>query len=669
MAKFIAELKQRNVFKVATIYVVVSWLILQVVSIVFPVFEIPDWASRLVVLLLGLGFPVALVLAWAFDLTPDGIKWQDKAGEHHVNTHAWDWILAILLVVAIGLLVISEIDKWQAGNAEQAQSVAADDSGRNKQGAAESPDQGPAQASIAVLPFDNLSSGSQADYVGDGIADELLGVLGRVAELKVASRTSTAYFRNKNIDNAQIADTLQVDNILSGSIRSTQGRIRVTAAVDKAHTGQLLWTETYDRRFEDLLDIQIEIAGAVAAAIVPVLSPSSRSQIQARPTTSIEAYDYYLRGQDYLRRPSEASTLAGATGLFEKAIEIDPRFAEAHAGRCNANLRNYEFSRRSEFFQTAEIACHRALTLDGSLWEVRVALGNLYNINGQLDRAITELEAAIEQQPNAVNAYITLATVYAAQNRLDEAEATFKKAEEVESGYWGVHRAIGHFYYDQSRYAEAIERYKRVADLAPDHGIGQDNLGNTYLAIGELDLAEEAFNASPLPSRWLYTNRGLVYYYQGKFAEAVADQLKAIALAPDEHRAWGRLGDAYRFMPGREEDALTAYQTAIRYAEQELAINPTDWDSLVRTSLYYVLSGDVNKAKKQLEKVFALTDDGTAYYFATITSLHLGNTEKAWQYLQDTVERGFSKQLIRSDPDLAVFRNKSEFDTLTLAER
>ena len=122
-------------------------------------------------------------------------------------------------------------------------------------------------------------------------------------------------------------------------------------------------------------------------------------------------------------------------------------------------------------------------------------------------------------------------------------------------------------------------------------------------------------------------------------------------------------------MTGREEDALTAYQTAIRYAEQELAINPTDWDSVVRTSMYYVHSGDFNKAKKQLEKVFELTDDSTAFYFAAITSLHLGETEKAWQYLQETVERGFSRQLIRSDPDLAVLRDNSEFDTLTLAER
>jgi tetratricopeptide (TPR) repeat protein len=493
----------------------------------------------------------------------------------------------------------------------------------------------------------------------------LLGVLGRIAELKVASRTSTAYYKNKDIDNATIADTLQVENILSGSVRSAGGRIRVTAVLDQARTGQVLWTDTYDRTLEDLLDIQIEIAQAVAASIVPVLSPSSRVQIEARPTTSSEAYDYYLRGQDYLRRPSEKSTLAGAIDLFDKAIKTDPRFAEAYAGRCNANLRSYEFSRRSEFFEAAEISCHRALTLDGSLWEVRVALGNLYNINGQYDRAIIELEAAIEQQPNAVNAYIILATVYAVQNRLDEAEATFRRAEEVESGFWGVHRAFGHFFYDQGRFPEAIERYKKVAELAPDHGIGQDNLGNTYLAIGELGLAEQAFNDSPLPSRWLYTNRGLVYYYQGNFSQAAEDQLKAIDLAPDEYRAWGRLGDAYRFMPGRAEDALTAYETAIELAEQELAINPSDWDSVVRISMYYAHTGRADEARRQLDKLFELTNNSAAYYFAAVTSLRLGDHDKAWEYLEESVDRGFSKQLIRQDPDFAPLREDSEFDALT----
>ena len=667
MTNVLAELKRRNVFKVATIYVVVSWLILQVATVVFPVFEIPNWASRLVVILLGLGFPIAVLLAWAFDLTPEGITWQSDVGEQHVHTHAWDWILAALLVVAIGLMVISQVNMWGESATEQsAQRVPAD----ALVSAPGVTDDGPpivadrSQNSIAVLPFDNMSADSSDDYIGDGIAEELLGVLGRIDELKVASRTSTAYFKNKNVDNATIASTLDVENILSGSMRRVGNRIRVTAALDKAESGELLWTETYDRTLDDILDIQSEIAQSVASAIVPVLSPQSAELIVTKPTTNIEAYDYYLRGRDYLRQPASESILESAISLFDKAIELDPRFAEAHAGRCEASLRSYEFTRRSDFFQSAEVSCHRALTLNGTLWEVRVALGDLYSINGQYDQAIFELEAAIKQHANAVNAYITLAQVYAEQGRFEIAEATFRQAEEVESGYWGVHRAFGHFYYDQSRYADAIERYKKVAELAPDHGIGHDNLGNTYLAIGELDLAEQAFNESPLPSRWTYTNRGLVYYYQGRYSLAVKDQLRAIELAPDDHRAWGRLADAYRFLPGKENEARADYETAIRLAEAELAINPSFWDSVVRLGMYYAHTGRAEDARTQIDRLFELTSDSTAFYFASITSLLLGDRDKAYDYLRESVDRGFSKRLIMSDPDLAPLREDNEFKAL-----
>ncbi len=672
MANILAELKRRNVFKVATIYVVVSWLILQVVTTVFPLFDIPNWAARLAVILLGMGFPVAVVMAWAFDLTPDGIKWQTESGEHHVHTHAWDWVIAVLLVVAIGLMVSSQVESWQETVSDRVdQSPPAD----NDIGAdtvlnnALPTTTSRIQNSIAVLAFDSISADSNDEYIGDGIAEELLGVLGRIRELKVASRTSTAYFKGKDVDNETIAATLNVDNILSGSVRRSGDRIRITAALDRSSTGQLLWTKTYDRTFDDVLDIQIEIARSVASAIVPVLSPESEVRIVARPTTSSDAYDFYLRGRDYLRQPAIEATLTSAAELFDRAIDLDPQFAEAYAGRCDTSLRRYEYSRHSEFFENAEKSCHRALTLNANLWEVRVALGNLYSINGQHDRAIVELEAAIDQQPNAVNAYLTLASVYATQNHLEEAEATFQRAEEVESGYWGVHRALGHFYYDQSRYAEAIERYKKVAELAPDHGIGQDNLGNTYLAMGELELAEKAFNDSPLPSRWTFTNRGLVYYYRGRYAEAVQDQLRAIELAPEEHRAWGRLADAYRFVPGRKEDARSAYQTAIKFAEQELAINPSFWDSVVRLGMYYLHTGRPDDAKRQLDKLFELTSDQTAFYFASIASLLLGDRDKAYEYIAEALDRGFSRELIMSDPDLVSLRADSDFEARVAAHQ
>ena len=660
MSNILGELKRRNVFKVATIYVVVSWLVLQVATAVFPIFDIPNWASKLTVILLGLGFPIAVIMAWAFDLTPDGIKWQDDVGQSHVRTHAWDWVLAILLTVAIALMVISQFNNWEdssAPTAQQTDSAEATTDLANDDVVAVAAE----LDSIAVLPFDNLGADPNDAYIGDGLAEELLSVLGRIPELKVASRTSTAYYKNKNIDNATIAATLKVDNLLSGSIRRAGDRIRVTAVLDQSASGELLWTDTFDRTVKDILEIQSEIARAVASAVVPVLSPESRVLIVAKPTTSNEAYDFYLRGRDYLRQPTVDSTLKSATELFDRAIDLDPRFAEAHAGLCEANLRRYEFTRDPQYFQQAEIACHRALTLNSSLWEVRVALGSLYSINGQNEQAVVELEAAVDQQPNAVNAYLTLAGVYAAQNRLELAEAIFMRAEEVESGYWGVHRLLGHFYFDQSRFADAIERYKKVAELAPDNSVGFDNLGNTYLAIGELKLAEEALNKASSPSRFTYTNRGLVYYYQGEFDKAAKDQLKAIEFASEEHRAWGRLADTYRFTPGRESEARELYLKAIELGEEELAINPSSWDTLARLSLYYVHTDRSLDAKEAMDKLFELTADSSAYYFAAITHLYLGDHDKTYQYLAESINRGFSKALIMNDPDLEPLRNEDRF--------
>ena len=660
MSKLLGELKRRNVFKVATIYVVVSWLVLQVATVVFPIFDIPDWASRLTAILLALGFPVAIVLAWAFDLTPDGIKFQDNAGAPHVHTHAWDWILAVLLTVAISLMVMSQLDQWgdhppQAAESESPAAPVAELISSDGAAATNDID------SIAVLPFDNLGADPNDAYIGDGLAEELLSVLGRIPELKVASRTSTAYYKNKNIDNATIAATLKVSNLLSGSIRRAGDRIRVTAVLDHSASGELLWTDTFDRTVKDILEIQSEIARAVASAVVPVLSPESRVIIVAKPTTSNQAYDFYLRGRDYLRQPTADSTLESAAGLFDKAIALDPRFAEAHAGLCETNLRHYEFTRDPKYFQQAEIACHRALTLNGSLWEVRVALGNLYYINGQYEQAVVELEAAVEQQPNAVNAYLTLAGVYAAQNRLELAEAIFMRAEEVESGFWGVHRLIGHFYFDQSRFAEAIERYKKVAELAPDNSVGFDNLGNTYLAIGELRLAEEALNRAATPSRFTYTNRGLVYYYLGEFEKAAEDQRMAIEFASEEHRAWGRLADTYRFTPGKEDEAHDLYMKAIDLGEEELAINPSNWDTVARLGLYYVHTDRSLDAKNMMDKLFELTDDSAAYYFAAITYFYLGDRDKTYRYLAESINRGFSKSLIMSDPDLEQLRDEDRF--------
>ena len=194
MARLLAELKRRNVFKVATIYIVVSWLVLQVVSTVFPAFEIPLWASRLVVVLLGLGFPVAVILAWAFDLTPEGIEWDSTEGEKHVHTHAWDWVLAVLLVVAIGLVVSSEFRNWTESSVRLLEQVS------EVQDSPNTAESDRMELSIAVLPFVNMSGDPDNEYFSDGLSEEILNLLAKIPDLKVIGRTSSFAFKGMNED-------------------------------------------------------------------------------------------------------------------------------------------------------------------------------------------------------------------------------------------------------------------------------------------------------------------------------------------------------------------------------------------------------------------------------------------------------------------------------------
>jgi TolB-like protein/tetratricopeptide (TPR) repeat protein len=638
------ELRRRNVFRVSVAYAVVAWLLIQVADVVLPTFDAPQWIMQGFISLSILGFPVVVVLAWVYELTPMGLKRSDdvlrQTSIRWITGKRLNGMIMVLLVAAVVFLIF---DNYVSPRL---------DGGR------------PPAESIAVLAFENHSRNPEDEYFTDGLAEELLSVLARIKELKVASRTASFYYKGKDVDIATIAETLDVNDVLSGSVRREGERIRVTAVLDDTQAGNVSWTETYDRTMDDVLDIQSDIAQSVANAIVPVMSPESRSQVETRLTENNEAYDLYLRGRSYLRMPAEESTLASAIQLFNGAIDLDPGFAQAYAGLCEAYLGQFEFSLRPASFELAEPACRRALALNDGLWEVHVALGNLYRVNGRYDDAILNLKSAMERQPNAVTPYLDLARTYAAQDSPDLAEQMFQKAEEVEGGYWGVHKEYGLFLLGQSRNDEAIERQLKVIELTPDSGIGFDNLGNTYLGLGELDKAEAAFNDSPLPSRWTYWNRGLVYYFRHEFARAVEDQKMAISLAPDAYGSWGALADAYRFMPGEEDNARDAYEEAIRLAKQHLAINPTDWATVARVGLYYAYTGRNEQSAAEFEKLPDRTPETIVHYFVARARLQMGDVDGALDGLKKLIESGWIPKLLVADPDFAALRGMVEFERL-----
>lgn len=482
MARFLSELKRRNVFKVATIYVVVSWLLLQVATIILPVFEIPLWASRLVVVLLGLGFPLALILAWAFNLTPEGIEWDSDVGKKHVHTHAWDWILGLLLVVAIGLIVNSEIRHWKELSPElvdQApQSTANADSIQPDRSA----------ASIAVLPFVNMSGDPENEYFSDGMSEEILNLLAKIPDLKVVGRTSSFVYKGRNEDLRVIGEALGVSTLLEGSVRKSGDQIRITAQLIDASDATHIWSETYDRKMTDVFAVQDDVAASIidALQILVVANPS-----RGRPTESAEAYSIFLKARVAANEYEWLTT----ESLLKEAIEIDPKFAEAYELLAYSYwaMGGTEYDIAEAQRLTGEAAA-QALTIspDLALAKALNSMGDSQNYS--MRKNIEALEAAALERPDDTRILDLLIYNLSLVGYMSEALAVAERRVEVDPlslsangrmplALFGVGRVDDGF--------AALEFFDQL-DLDQTHWF----IGEAYLAYKRDDVAVESFEAT-----------------------------------------------------------------------------------------------------------------------------------------------------------------------------
>ena len=308
---FFAELKRRNVYKVAVAYAVVSWLLIQIATQVFPFFEVPNWAVRLVVLLLALGFPVALVLSWAFEITPEGIKLESEVVPDEKRIRPGGrrtiGITIALALVAAGLLAFQLLQSRLANLSHGEPDVPL--------------------ASIAVLPFTDMSQAKDQEYFADGISEELLNLLAKIPQLQVTARTSSFAFKGKETGIPEIARTLHVAHVLEGSVRKAGNSVRITVQLIKASTDTHLWSQTYDRKLDDIFAIQDEIAADVVKQLkVTLLGEGPKSR-----TTDPEAYAFYLQAVQ-LGRLRTAEAYEQSAALYQKVLAIDPRYAPAWGG-------------------------------------------------------------------------------------------------------------------------------------------------------------------------------------------------------------------------------------------------------------------------------------------------------------------------------------------------
>ncbi len=643
------DLNRRNVGRVAVAYIVIAWLSMQVGDTLFDALLLPEWTLTLLLALLVIGFPIAIVLAWIFEVTPEGVvvdKRRSLIGRPSLRRNL-DVVIIGALIVAVGVLGF--------------RSIVTTDTSVDFPEIAGVRSAAP-QNSIAVLRFLNIGGES---YFADGLCEELLDRLAEIRELGVAARTSSWAFSDGDADIPTIAEQLDVDYVLEGSVRQVGDRIKVTAQLNDGETGMHVWSQSYDRDLTtaNFFETQSDIARHVVDLLEVTLSPESEQRLAKAPQTSLDALDFYLQGQASFREPHSDDTLNTAESYFRQSLEVDPRFAMAYAGLCDANLGRYIITRDVTVFEDAERACHRALTLDGDSPRVLAALGGLYLFSGQNEKAQDQLLRAINQNPNLIDAYADLGEALENQGKLDEAEWVFDTMVSRQPGYWYAYNALGNFLYRQSRYEEAREVWTRVVELVPNRSIGYNNVAIAHYMMGDFNDAARAYEASLAIEPYVdnYTNLGLAYFYDGQFENAARMQQKAAELRPEDARVIGRLATAYQF-GGREQDARPLYVSAIELLEKQLAINPNDIRSNRFLAVYNVSIGQLEEGQAAISHALELQPKSSGVnYDAAKVALAMGDVDEALAYLEQARELGYSASIIGSDPFFISLREDARF--------
>lgn len=500
MRKFMEELTRRNVARVALVYIIAGWLTMQVVDVMFPALQLPEWLVSAVAAFVIIGFPFAIIFAWAFEMTPDGIKREKDVDRSESITpqtgQKLNHTALIILGIAVAFLLI---DKFviQPDVEEEVAVVATEE-----------------KPSIAVLPFVNMSGDIENEYFSDGLSEELLNVLAKIPQLHVAGRTSSFKFKGTNEDLRVIGEALNVAHVLEGSVRESNGRLRITAQLINTTSGFHLWSERYDRDLTDIFAVQDEIAGRVVEALKAHFL-GAKVATATQGTTNVEAYNQFLRGNYFIDDSSEEN-LAKARSAYESAIALDPNFARAYAGLATALQQTYSgwvSSSGGSFidnFEQIRVVADKAMEVDPENPDSLIAqtiVALLIDWDLPASRAFTA--RALEISPNNLTALSWNGSNLIFLHEFDEAETLLFTALDVDPLSLATLRLLGDLYMVTDRCSLAIETYQRALSLAPETGRFYGRIARCKYFQGDVAAAKE-FNAKE-PVVWVRETNELIF--------------------------------------------------------------------------------------------------------------------------------------------------------------
>jgi TolB-like protein/Tfp pilus assembly protein PilF len=665
MASFFAELKRRNVYKVAAAYAVVGWLLIQIATQVFPFFEIPNWAVRLTVLAIIIGFPIALVIAWAFELTPEGVKRADATTNVAVGSrrHTWIFVVAAAGLLSLGLFFLGRYTASQRPSGS-----------------------GALAKSIAVLPFENRSEDKANSYLADGIQDEILTRLAKIDDLKVISRTSTQRYKSSPENLVEIAKQLGVAYVLEGSVQKVGDRVRVNVQLINALTDTHVWAEVYDRTLADIFAVQSDIAGRVAKELRVKLSSRDRQSIEVRPTENTDAYDAYLRGiaiwNGLSLSPESLQKMAEA---FSRAVELDPSFALAWAYLSVVQtLRYATYDPTTARLADAKRTLDNAMKLQPDLGDAWFALA-LYRYRGlgDYEGALKAFEEAIERGANRAMSLEFSGYVKRRQGKWEEALAHHRQSAEIDPRNPIIFAEQAVTYRCLRRFAEAHAASDRALAILPD---SQDLLAQKamlYQATGDLAAAGRLIERLAVnPSEPLAIQpRFAQLMFTGKYAEAATllqQLIEAGQSLPANLRAVYRthLGLAKRLAGDTDGGTreLTQGRDELEAFRQQNAVGEGYLEDLmmVESTLGNRAAVDQHASKLKDRIAKDAFEGPTLELDIAIARAQLGQADEAISILRDLLQKPgddcITPALLRADPIWNPIRNDPRFQKLCEAQ-
>jgi TolB-like protein/Tfp pilus assembly protein PilF len=653
MTGFLEEVKRRKVYRVAAAYIIAAGGVIQLASAAFPAWELPNWALRLVIVALLMGFPIALILAWVYDITAQGVRATPTPaipGSHRRRNIVMLVLTGVIISAAAGFFLLPRVSAHKCDK------------------------------SIAVLPFENLSDEKENAYFADGIQDDVLTNLSKVGDLKVISRTSVMPYRGKGSNVREIGKALGVGAILEGSVRRMGNRVRVNVQLINADTDEHMWAEDYDRDLTDVFAIQTDLARQIVRELQAKLSPMEKAQIERRPTENGEAYLAFMQGHEIFYRPDKFhSNTEKAEQFFDEATKLDPNFAGAFAALARVHEWSYrDFDPTPARKEKARVAAETAIRLQPDLPEAHLAMGfYYYYCERDYQGALREFAIAKLSLPNSPEVYMAIGAIERRQGKWKESTANLERAASLSPKDAWVLQNLADNYYANRNFEAAEKIFDRAIEAAPQ-SLGP-RAEKAKLAVdwkGDVSVMEKELTRLPAgvdPDGLVTFSRMQLLLLQRKFPDAIAllKQSPEEVFHYDKPREFFE-GAIYTFLNDKEK-AVSAFERARPIAEKALRESPNDASRHVILGMILAGLGEKELAIAEGKRAVELLPESEDALDGPKTTIALaqiytwtGETDQALQLLERSLSTpsGVTIPLLRLDPMWDPLRSDPRFQTL-----